>query len=448
MRGHLVRIVLAVAGLLVLATPASAQTTTASVVDRAADALTRDPVYVDPQASPGLSQSEADNLRQRISQSEAGPIYIAVLPEAARSESGGSTDEVLRRLARSVRRDGTYVVVVGDEMRAGNTGTLPTGTVPEIASDVVREQSGEGVAAVLTAFVDRIGQVARGEGGAETGGGDGGGSGAVLGGLAVLGLGTGGYYLFRQSKRRREEERRQLEEVREVAMADLVALGDDLRGLDLAIEMPDAEPAAKQDYIQALDAYQKATSQLDRAQRPQDLEPVTAALEEGRYAMERAKARLEGRALPEHRPPCFFDPRHGPSVRDVEWSPDGGAPRRVPACAADALRVEEGEEPMTREITVRGERMPYYDAPSYYGPWAGGYFGGFGLLEGLLIGSLFSHGFGFGGPFIGGGFGGHSGTSGEGDFGGDFGGGDFGGGDFGGGDFGGGDFGGGDFGGQ
>src|SRR3712207_7562347 len=42
---------------------------------------------------------------------------------------------------------------------------------------------------------------------------------------------------------------------------------------------------------------------------------------------------------------CFFDPRHGPSARDVEWAPPGGAPRLVPACAADAVRIEDGEDP-------------------------------------------------------------------------------------------------------
>jgi hypothetical protein len=133
-----------------------------------------------------------------------------------------------------------------------------------------------------------------------------------------------------------------------------------------------------------------------------------------------ADATVEGRPVPERRPPCFFDPRHGPSTRDVEWSPDGGAPRLVPACEADAQRVERGEEPHSRQVASRGAMMPYWAA----GPMYGGYFGGF--LAGLLIGSMFG-GWG-GGSYDAGG----SGDSG----GGDFGGGDFGGG--GGGDFGGG----------
>ena len=104
--------------------------------------------------------------------------------------------------------------------------------------------------------------------------------------------------------------------------------------------------------------------------------------------MECARARLEGREPPERRPPCFFDPRHGPSARDVEWTPEGGRPREVPACEADAQRVERGLLPEAREVTLGGRTMPYYAAGPMYAPFAGGFFGG-GLLPGLLIGSMF-----------------------------------------------------------
>ena len=150
--------------------------------------------------------------------------------------------------------------------------------------------------------------------------------------------------------------------------------------------------------------------------------------------MASAEARLDGRAPPERRPACFFDPRHGPSVRDVEWAPPGGQAREVPACAACATRIEDGEEPESRQVLVGGRATPYWAA----GPMYGGYFGGF--FPGLLLGELFGGfgGFGWGAPY-----GGDAGF-GDGNDGGDFdGGGDFG--DFGGGDFGGGDGGGGDF---
>jgi hypothetical protein len=264
----------------------------------------------------------------------------------------------------------------------------------------------------------------------------------VPGGLLLLLAGGGAGFLLLRSRRRKraqlQERTAEFDEVKETARDDLVALGDDIRALELDTQMPDADPRAKQDYDQAVLLYERASGAFDGARRPEDLEEVTQALEEGRYAMASAKARLEGREPPERRLPCFFDPRHGPSVRDIEWTPPGGSPRLVPACAADALRVEEGEEPATRQVLVGGQPRPYYDAGPAYGPWAGGFFGGVGggLLPGLLIGSMLGGGLGFGYPDEA-----HAGDHG------DWGGGDFGGGDFGGGDFGGGDFGGGDFGG-
>ena len=114
--------------------------------------------------------------------------------------------------------------------------------------------------------------------------------------------------------------------------------------------------------------------------------------------MASARARLEGREPPERTPPCFFDPRHGPSAREVEWSPPWGEPRTVPACEADAQRVERGEDPEPREITVGGRRMPYWNAGPAYAPYMGGFFGG-GCCPGMFLGSVLGGGMygGYGG---------------------------------------------------
>jgi uncharacterized membrane protein YgcG len=204
------------------------------------------------------------------------------------------------------------------------------------------------------------------------------------------------------------------------------------------VAMPNADHEAKAHYNEAVEVYSGAEQALDHARRPEDLQPVSSELERGRYEMEAAKALLAGRRAPERRPPCFFDPRHGPSTRDVEWAPPGGTPRPVPACEADALRVEQGLDPNVREIDYGGRRVPYWAAPPMYTPFFGGFWGGFGFggfLPGLLIGEMLGGGFG-------GWEGGDQGDLGDGGLGDFSGGGDFGGGDFGGGDFGGG---GGDF---
>ena len=197
---------------------------------------------------------------------------------------------------------------------------------------------------------------------------------------------------------------REWDEVRASAEEDLVGLGDDIRSLDVDIGMPGVSDEAKQRYEQALQAYQRASGIFDRAKRPEDLAPVSETLEEGRYAMAYAKALLDGRPPPERRPPCFFDPRHGPATEDVEWAPPGGSPRPVPACAADAIRIKEGFAPHGRQVTVDGRQTDYWNAPPHFRPWAGGYFNGFGgggMLPGLLAGAALGAGLGLGAGMIG-----------------------------------------------
>jgi len=240
-------------------------------------------------------------------------------------------------------------------------------------------------------------------------------------------------------KSRRE---REWEEVRASAQDDLVSLGEDIRSLDVDIEMPGVADDAKQRYEQAVEAYQRASEIFDRSKRPEDLAPVSETLEEGRFAMACAKALLEGKPPPERRPPCFFDPRHGPSTEDVDWAPPGGQPRPVPACAADAVRIKDGFAPHGRQVAVGGRQTDYWNAPRHFGPLMGGYFNGFGgggMLPGLLVGSALGAGLGFGAAelFDGDGDGdGGDGNWGDGDGDGD--GGDWG--DGGDGDLGGGDF--------
>jgi hypothetical protein len=432
-------VLLAVLVPLVLAPAARAGT----IIDRAAQALANDPVYVDPDAEAKVSSAEADRIRQRISARQAGPMYVAILPDAAKNEAGGSVSGVMDELHRVMARPGTYAVVAGRSFDGDSTIVRGANNA---AGEALSAHKSDGVAATLLDFTDRVGRLRAGgdsgSGGSGGGGSSGGGPGGT-GALILLGLvGAGGAALFVSRRRRRRAEDAEFAEVKENARDDLVALGGDIRALDLDVEMPDVDPAARDDYARAVDAYDRANTTWERARRPEELEPVAAALEEGRYAMTSAKARLGGQAPPERRPPCFFDPRHGPSSRDVEWAPDGGAPRLVPACEADAQRVERGEDPEARQVMVGGRRMPYWDAGPMYAPFAGGFFGGFGggLFPGLLVGTMLGGamwpGMAWGDGFDGGGFDGG---------GGDFGGGDFGGGDFGGGDFGGGDFGGGDF---
>ena len=392
-------------------------------VDRAVEHFASDPVYVDPAAKPTLSAAEADRLRDEIGQVNAGPVYIAILPAAARNEAGGDAGALLRDLYESVGERATYAVVAGGQFRAGsNYYGFKKGEVPKLATEAFKARHAEGLATTLLDFVDRLGS-ARSSGGS---GGGGAGRPFWLVALVVLGGGAAIHYVTRQRRRQRREAA-QLAQVSETARGDLVAFADDIDRVRADIK----DPEAHKELEKSLELYDQASHGLDGARRPANLEQVSAALAEGRYQISRAQARQDGRPVPERTPPCFFDPRHGPSAREVDWAPPGGATRKVPACEADAQRVERGEEPAAREIQLAGRSVPYYTAPAYFGPYYGG-FGLGGFFPGLFLGEL------LGGGLSGGSYGAPAGT----DFGGESGGGadlgDFGGGSFGGGDFGGG----------
>ena len=381
--------------LLLAAAPAAAAQ---DALDEAAQALRDGTVYVDPAVQ---SDVDADELRNAISE-RGVDVRIAVLPESA-----GNPNQLARELAERVGEPGDYVVVAGNRIIAGPS--ADAGDAAEAAA-----AANGSAQAVLLDFVDRMA-------GEQGGGEDEGGVGA--GGLILLGLaGAGGAAMVMSRRKRRQDQAAELAEVKDNVRDDLVVLGDEIRALDLDIQMPDIPPEARADYETAVNAYDRANRAYETARRPEDLQPVGEALEEGRWAMMSARARLEDREPPERRSPCFFDPRHGPSSREVEWAPDGGEPRMVPACEADAQRVERGDDPEAREMMVGGQRMPYWAAGAGYAPFMGGFYGA-GILPGLLIGTS------LGGAW----------SEPSGDFGG---GGDWGGGDFGGGDFGGGDFGG------
>jgi hypothetical protein len=421
-------LVLAVVLSLLVAAPAQAQ----RALESAAQALRDSPVYVDPDAERALSEREQARLRELISDSGAGPMYVAVLPASARDQAGGDPTAALREVARDVREPGVYAGVIGDSFRAGSLGTdVPAS---ELARESLDAKASDGTYAVLADFVRRVGD-ARAGGGAGGGSRDGGAGGFPFLLLLLLGVPLAVIALSRRRQRKREEEhaRAQLEQVKDVAREDLVALGEDIRALDLDVQMPDADAEGKQHYNQAVERYTDAEQALDRVQRPEDVEPVTSALEEGRWAMSAAKAELAGGEAPERRPPCFFDPRHGPSVGDVEWAPVGGQARPVPVCAADLQRISDGVDPEPRRVPVGGQMVPYWQAGAAYMPWAGGFFGG-GLLPGLFIGSVLGGGMGLmGGAMMDDAFAADGGDFGGGDFADFGGGGDFGGGDFGGG---------------
>ncbi|MCW2830687.1 MAG: hypothetical protein JWP31_1379 [Aeromicrobium sp.] len=255
----------------------------------------------------------------------------------------------------------------------------------------------------------------------------------------VLVIAAFGAVILIASRRNKERELRRREDevapVRELAFEDITAFGEDLQQLDLDMTGRELDAGANADYLRALDAYESAKLASDSITKPDDIRHITEIVEDGRYAIACVRARVAGRSRPTRRPPCFSDPRHGPSVADVPYVPPDGVERDLPACALDAERVRAGADPDVRKVMVGAQRVPYWQGGRAYEPYAAGYFGAFGPMTWMFMGGVMfgSFGDGDGGGSDGGGDGGN-GDDGGGD-GGAFDGGGFDGGGFDGGGF-------------
>ncbi|MCH0537972.1 hypothetical protein I3F58_00030 [Streptomyces sp. MUM 203J] len=430
-----------VLALLLALAPATGAKAASDALRDAASALKQGPVYVHPAATAQLPPSAERALEQKIIQADK-PLMLAVLPATADFPE----EDLLQDLRALTGVTGVYGVRLGDAFDAGaDRVVLSQPTVENLVTGV----SGPGVDATtqLNNFADQALPQMRGSAPASWAGSPG--ERVSVGGLITMGtllLATGAgatAVTLRKRGRRRAEEQEALGKLRTVVDEDITAYGEELDRLDLH---PADDDTTRTDYGNALDTYDKAKQLMDQARHPHDVRAVTEALADGRHTLAVLAARREGRPLPERRAPCFFDPRHGPSVTELSWTPPGGTPREVPVCASDESRLKAGAPPDARTVDTPDGPRPYWEAGPAYGPWAAGYYTG-GLLPGLLMGTMLgsmlstpAYAAEYGGAdFQGGDFGGadSAGSGFGGDFGGGGGGGDWGGG-FGGGDFGGG----------
>ncbi|MER6052921.1 hypothetical protein ABT168_36720, partial [Streptomyces sp. NPDC001793] len=343
--GFLLAALVLLAGAAVLPQPAHAA---GSGLDTVAESLKKSPVYVDPRVRDQLPDADRDALARKIR--DAGkPVFVAVLPETPEFPQA----TLMRALRTKVGITGVYAVHLGaNGFNAGADRQVLSHNAVYNLKNAARDSHHGDTKGMVTDFAQQAAAQARGEAPsswAEGDGGDGGSAtGLLVGGVVVVAGGVGGYALLRRARKRREErERAELEALRVVVDEDITAFGEELDRLDFNPSEPGATDAMRTDYTGALDAYDLAKTRMAEARRPEDVRPVTEALQDGRFALATLAARRTGAPLPERRLPCFFDPRHGPSTTDVQWAPPGGAPRPVPACAADATRVADGLEPMT-----------------------------------------------------------------------------------------------------
>lgn len=149
---------------------------------------------------------------------------------------------------------------------------------------------------------------------------------------------------------------------RRLADEDVTVLGEQLAELHVDTLGDDLDPQAAYHYRRALEHYEQATAAVRDSTTEEDVLALEQVVADARYHRAAVVALLSGGPLPERRDPCFFDPRHGPSMQDVQWAPPSGVVRTVPVCAADARRLAGGEPPQVRMVRVGDRYVPSHEA--------------------------------------------------------------------------------------
>jgi uncharacterized membrane protein YgcG len=394
-----------------------------------ADCLAQRNVCISSDGRGLITEGQQARLEQQIGRYD---IYLV----AAGSGSSGynsAMNEIISTLSGHQQFTVGFLDTRLGHFGAYSKGMLPSHAAADIATSVVRQhQADHNIYSALTDFVTEV-QNETGSSSSSGAGGANAPSHALRNLLIILGIVIGVAVLgfFAIARPIRQRRRQELKDAKSAAQDDLIALSDRLtdRRADASIQN---NPEVAEQQAAALAAYDRGTAALDAARRVTEMGAVSRAIAAGQYHMACAEALADGRPMPDRRPSCFFDPRHGMSMRDVYWTPaDGGPGRSVSACSACAHKVEQGIEPDMRNVEVNGAPVRYVNAgpaPAYWG----GYGFGPGLFTGFLLGEALAPHAIFADSY----------SSGESTSGGaDYGGGDLGGGDFGGGDFGGlGDF--------
>jgi hypothetical protein len=162
---------------------------------------------------------------------------------------------------------------------------------------------------------------------------------------------------------------------RKAADEDVTVFGEELTELHFETLTTELDDDLRRDYQQALDCYERAKELVRSASELEQVRSVTSTLEDGRFAQACLLARRDGAPVPDRRPPCFFNPNHGPARTEVMWAPPGGVEREISVCLADARRLEDGQAPEIRLVRLGNRRVPWFMSGPAYESYALGYYG-------------------------------------------------------------------------
>jgi hypothetical protein len=369
---------LAACGVLLLAAPAPAQTTTTGVREIVQELL-RDPVYVDRQAEVPL---DPDPVREAIVGAPV-PVYVAVVPERQAQDAGG-INALVSQIGNALPEPGRSVVLVIHDrqgqrplFRADNgrstgrsidAGQALEGALAATPSDA--EASEAVITGIVTDFVDRLDAQAAGGGT----GSDGASAPAGIVPLLAVGALGGGAYLFVRGRRQKKETRQSLEDAR----ADVESLYGRL-GSDVQLLYPGDDAIARQALADAGERYNATGALLAKADTLGEYAAARRTAVEGLAAARVVRERLG------------LDP--GP---EVPLPPGTGPQLEAPA------RVRVGDEEYEGSPRYTPGRPHYYEGGYYGGQRIPGGWYATPFWQTLLLGSVLRGGLGGG---YGGGYG-------------------------------------------
>ncbi len=351
--------------------PAQAATTTPSeYLNEVARNLGDTGVWVDPEVS-RLSSSEVAELDAAVKSSVA-PMRIAVVPAAKLKNSKYSSslawegEEIADQLYDRVGVEGVYAVLVDARSQSAGRGFHavqradkgPTYDVGGAVDEAV-DCCAPNYESMLVRFIQRA-QVINKPWYVDVA--------PWAGGVVGLWGLWWGAVTFGAHRARRRDEKAHLEVTRPMLNEEIIELSQKVAALP-ATNDPQQAKLSKD----VLDAVEKARHRLDAAKTDPDVEAVTTLLGSARYGLVCIDAVRAGKPMPEPTPPCFFDPRHGPSAAEVDWQPEGGTSRTVDVCVDCKRRDEAGEQPQIRMITLRRSPMPYWSFGEEMAAYIDGY---------------------------------------------------------------------------
>jgi hypothetical protein len=358
-------------------------------LDQVATSLASPGVFVDPTISE-ISSAEADRL-SALAARTPGPVRVAVIPADAIREADPATlaspysynpiaypdDELAGLLYDRVGVDGTYAVLVdapsADDGRSFTAYQFseerPYYDV-EGALDAAIDCCAPDYESMVTTFLENAGDEKTNPW-------------PVLGWVVGVGgaliAGAFGISAWARRRRRRREDAEVTDALRPGLNEEVIALEQQVGALP-ASDTADVSARTRK----VLDLVEEARHRLDdplRSDTPSEIEEVVTRLADARYELVAIAALRAGQPVPERTAPCFFDPRHGPSVAERPFTPSYGSEREVPVCAQCRDTLDAKQTPAVYEIAVGGTTKPYWDWDRISRPYVNGYWNRFPFAD-------------------------------------------------------------------